>query len=65
MEHSFFFFFFLKGAKAQVVCSQPLTLGSGEGKAAQTGGTPEESGVGSTGERHVGVAVGIFVGDIR
>ena len=45
------YFFFLKGAKAQVLCSQPLTLDFSKGTAAWPGVTHGESGVGSTGER--------------
>lgn len=56
-----FFSLFLKGAKAQILCLQPPTLGLGKGKAAQNGVVRGQSGMGGTGEGWGGAAVGISV----
>ena len=58
LESKPLFYLILKGAKAQLLCSQPLTLGPSKGKAAQTGVTWVESGGKRTVERRWGAAVG-------
>ena len=52
-------FFFLKGAK-QVFCLQLLTLGPSERRVVQPGVTRGETGVGGTGERVGGAALGFW-----
>ena len=54
------FFLILKGAKAQVLCSQPLTLGPSEGRV-HIGVMQGECGVGGSGDRSRGVALGFSV----
>lgn len=58
------FLLILKGAKAQVYCLQPLTLGSSEGNVAWTAVLWGGSSVGGTGEGHGRAAVGLSVKDI-
>ena len=50
-----------KGTKAQVLCSQPFTLGPSEERVAWTGVTEAESGAGGTGEGRGRAVVGFSV----